>query len=275
MPDTDQRDVVTGQPDRYQRLTVPVQISGRGPFRFVVDTGSQKSVVSRHIADELSLERGEQERIIGLTGPEMVETATVAELGIGRRRHRNLDVVIFDAEDIGADGIIGIDSLQGQRVLLDFGRNQMTVGDARSLGGDKGYEIVVTARRRHGQLIMTSAVLDGVPTDVMIDTGSDTTIANRALQRALNKRDALTPVVLISASGQALIADIGVHRRLEIGSIGIANLLVAYTDAPVFTALGLYRRPAMMLGMRELRLFPRIAIDFSRQKVYFDLPPPK
>lgn len=238
MPATDQRDVVTGQPDRYQRLTVPVQISGRGPFRFVVDTGSQKSVVSRHIADELSLERGEQERIIGLTGPEMVETATVAELGIGRRRHRNLDVVIFDAEDIGADGIIGIDSLQGQRVLLDFGRNQMTVGDARSLGGDKGYEIVVTARRRHGQLIMTSAVLDGVPTDVMIDTGSDTTIANRALQRALNKRDALTPVVLISASGQALIADIGMHRRLEIGSIGIANLLVAYTDAPVLPRWG-------------------------------------
>lgn len=30
-----------------------------------------------------------------------------------------------------------------------------------------------------------------------------------------------------------------------------------------------------MLGMRELRLFPRSAIDFSRQKVYFDLPPPK
>jgi len=55
--------------------------------------------------------------------------------------------VIFDAQNIGADGIIGIDSLPGQRVLLDFGRNLMTVGDARSLGGDKGYEIVVTARR--------------------------------------------------------------------------------------------------------------------------------
>jgi len=247
LPNTDQRDVVTGQPDSYQRLTVPVQISGRGPYRFVVDTGSQKSVVARHVADELSLERGAQERIIGLTGPEMVETATVAELGIGRRRHRNLDVVIFDAQNIGADGIIGIDSLQGQRVLLDFGRNLMTVGDARSLGGD----------------------------DVMIDTGSDTTIANRALQRALNKRDALTPVILISASGQTLVADIGIHRRLEIASIGIANLLVAYTDAPVFAALGLDRRPAMMLGMRELRLFPRIAIDFSRQKVYFDLPPPE
>jgi predicted aspartyl protease len=271
--DSGHDEVVKGQPDSYQRLTVPVQISGRGPYRFVVDTGSQKSVVSRRIADELSLERSGRMRIIGLTGPEVVETAIIGELGIGRRRHRDLNVVIFEAQHIGADGIIGIDSLQGQRVLLDFSRNLMTVGDARSLGGDKGYEIVVTARRRHGQLIMTNAVLDGVPTDVVIDTGSDTTIANRALQRALNKRDALTPVILISASGQMLMADIGAHRRMDIDSIGITNLLVAYTDAPVFAALGLDRRPALMLGMRELRLFKRIAIDFSRRKVYFDLPP--
>ena len=28
----------------------------------------------------------------------------------------------------------------------------------------------------------------------------------------------------------------------------------------------------MMLGMRELRLFKRVAIDFSSRKVMFDLP---
>lgn len=261
-----------GQPDSYQRLTVPVQISGQGPYRFVVDTGSQKSVVSRRIADELALERGGQMRIIGLAGREVAETATIGELGIGHRRHRDLDVVIFESEHIGADGIIGIDSLQGQRVLLDFSRNLMAVGDIRSLRGDKGYEIVVTARRRGGQLIMTNAVVDGVSTDVVIDTGSDTTIGNRALQRALKKQDALTPVVLVSASGRVLTAEIGAHRRMDIDSISITNLLVAYTDAPVFGALGLDRKPALMLGMRELRLFKRIAIDFSRRKVYFDLP---
>lgn len=262
-----------GQPDSSQRLTVPVQISGHGPYRFIVDTGSQKSVVSRRIADALALERGGQVGIVGLGGRDVVETAIVGELGVGRRRHRDLDVVIFEAENIGADGIIGIDSLQGQRVLMDFSRNLIAVGDTRSLGGDKGYEIIVTAQRRHGQLIMTNGVVDGVTTDVVIDTGSDTTIANRALQRALKRRDALAPIVLIDASGRTLVADIGVHRRMYIDSIGISDLFVAYTDAPVFSALGLDRKPALMLGMRELRLFKRIAIDFSRRKVYFDLPP--
>ena len=39
-----------------------------------------------------------------------------------------------------------------------------------------------------------------------------------------------------------------------------------------FAALGLDRRPALMLGIRELRLFNRVAIDFSTRKVLFDLP---
>jgi predicted aspartyl protease len=272
-PEAGHEDIIQGRPDRAQRLTIPVQISGEGPYRFLIDTGSQKSVVSRTVADALTLQRGSQMRIIGLAGPEVVDTATIGELGVGRRRHRDLDVVIFDNEHLGADGIVGLDSLQDQRVLLDFSRNLMAVGDAKSLGGNSGYEIVVTARRQHGQLIMTNAILDGVRVAVVIDTGSDTTVANRALQRALNKRDALQPVVLISASGQRLTGDMAVHRRMDIDTIGITNLLVAYTDAPVFAALGLDRRPALMLGMRELRLFKRIAIDFAKRKVYFDLPP--
>jgi hypothetical protein len=85
---------------------------------------------------------------------------------------------------------------------MDFGRNRMEIGDAKSLGGNGGYEIVVTARRRSGQLIMTDAEIDGVMTDVVIDTGSDTSIGNRALQRALGKRGNLGQAVLTSVTGQ-------------------------------------------------------------------------
>ncbi|MFX9093446.1 hypothetical protein ABTN25_20120, partial [Acinetobacter baumannii] len=84
-------------------------------------------------------------------------------------------------EWLGADGIIGLDSLQGQRVLLDFRAGRMAIGEVADLGGTRGFEIVVQARRRSGQLIMTDAIIDGVKTDIIIDTGSDTSIGNRAL----------------------------------------------------------------------------------------------
>lgn len=270
--DAGEIDIVHGQADAADRMTVPVRIGDNGPYRFLIDTGSQKTVLSIDLASRLALSPIEKRRIVSIAGVQMTDTATLDELGLGRRSFYGLTVLLFESRHIGADGIVGIESLQNQRVLMDFAHNRMAIGDAKSLGGNSGFEIVVTARRRSGQLIMTDAEIDGVPTDVVIDTGSDTSIGNRALQRALGKRGNLGQAVLTSVTGQQAIADMGYARKLEVGDINISNLVIAYTDGPAFEALDLTRRPALMLGMRELRLFKRVAIDFSTRKVMFDLP---
>jgi len=229
-------------------------------------------VLSIDLAARLALAPIEKKRIVGVAGVGTADTAVLDELGLGRRSFYGLTVLLFEARHIGADGIVGTESLQDQRVLMDFTRNRMAVGDAKSLGGNSGYEIVVTARRKSGQLIMTHADIDGVRTDVVIDTGSDTSIGNRALQRALGQRGNLGRAILSSVTGQDAIADLGYAKRLGVGDIRINNIVIAYTDGPAFEALDLDRRPALLLGMRELRLFKRVAIDFSTRKVMFDLP---
>ena len=265
-------EVIQTRPDRDRRMTVPVRIGEDGPYHFVIDTGSQSSVVSTDLAMRLAIPLAGKARIIGVAGTQSVDTAMIGAFGLGRRTLNDLEVALLEASNIGADGIVGIDGLQQQRVLLDFEKNQMAVGSARSLGGNSGFEIVVTAKRRQGQLIMTNALVDGIRTDVIIDTGADTSIANRALQRALGNRAAYQQVTLRSVTGDDIVADLGFPRKLSIDEITITDLLVAYADTPVFAVLDLERRPAMMLGMRELRLFKRIAIDFDKRKVYFDLP---
>jgi predicted aspartyl protease len=258
--------------ERDQRMTVPVRIGANDSFSFVVDTGSQTTVVARDIAERLALPPARRARVIGIGGSEMADTAIVEEMGLGRRSFSDVEVVLFEGQHIGADGIVGIDSLQRQRVLLDFAGNRLAVGSARSLGGNSGYEIVVTARRKLGQLIMTDAVIDGVRTSVVIDTGADTSIGNRALQRRLSQRGPREQASLLSVTGQRIDAEIGYPRKLAIGSIEITNLLVAFTDAPVFDVLDLADKPALLLGMRELRLFERVAIDFDSRRVFFDIP---
>jgi predicted aspartyl protease len=163
--------------------------------------------------------------------------------------------------------------MQGQRVLFDFTRNRLQIGRARDLGGNRGYEIVVTARRKSGQLIITEAEVDRVRVSVVIDTGAETSIGNRALQRALARRGAMTQVTLISVTGTEVVADYAPFDRLSIGRVSITNPAIAFADSPVFAALDLDRKPAMMLGMRELRLFKRVALDFASRRVMFDLPP--
>ena len=39
--------------DYYERMTVPVRVSGTGPYRFLVDTGADRTAISRELAARL------------------------------------------------------------------------------------------------------------------------------------------------------------------------------------------------------------------------------
>jgi len=53
-------EIVDIDEDRAQRMTVPVSIEGRGPFSFVIDTGAERTVLSRKIATRLALDEEER-----------------------------------------------------------------------------------------------------------------------------------------------------------------------------------------------------------------------
>jgi predicted aspartyl protease len=258
--------------DRDDRMTVPVHIGKDGPYDFLVDTGSERTVLARDIALRLRLTAAGSATMIGIAGSETVDLVEVDEINLGRRSFYGLTAPLIEGHNIGADGILGIDSLQEQRVLLDFDKKHMLIGDAASLGGNKGFEIVVQARRRSGQLIMTNALIDGVRTDIVVDTGSDTSIGNRALQRALARRSKSETTRLISVTGQSISADVGIARTFKLESLTINNTAIAFADTPAFEKLGLAKRPALLLGMNQLRLFHRVAIDFATRRVLFDMP---
>jgi predicted aspartyl protease len=257
-------------------MTVPVRIGTQGgtqgPFEFLVDTGAERTVLARDIASRLGLRASGQGLLIGIAGSQAVDLVEIDEINLGRRSFYNLSAPLLEGRNIGADGIIGLDSLQGQRVLLDFDKRRMMIGDAAALGGNRGFEIVVQARRRSGQLILTNALIDGVRTDIVIDTGSDTSIGNRALQKALARRHRGETTQLQSVTGQSITADIGLARTVKLADMTMSNTMLVFADAPAFEKLDMVKRPAMLMGIGQLRLFHRVAIDFSTKRILFDLP---
>lgn len=264
-------DTLQARTDRADRMTIDVAVQGGGPYRFLIDTGSQRTVVSTALAETLKLPSGPTVRVVGIAGEDRVATARVDTIGVGERSFYDLTVPLLKDQHIGADGILGTDSLQHQRVVLDFIRNTIEIGDPQELGGQRGYEIVVRAKRRSGRLIMTDALVDGIRTDVVIDTGASSTIGNRALQRAMRERHQGNGV-LTSVTGQTLPVQFQLARTLKVRTLQVSNVAIAFADAPAFAELGLRDRPAIFLGMRELRAFRRVAIDFTTRKILFDLP---
>ena len=266
-------DIIRTDKDGHDRLTVPVRIGKNGPYDFLIDTGAERTVLARGLADRLGLIPSGRATLIGVAGSLAVDLVEVAEVHLGSRTFYDLSAPLLEGQHIGADGIIGLDGLRNQRVLIDFKRNIIAVADARELGGNRGFEIIVRARRRGDQLIMTNAVVDGIKTDVVIDTGAQSTIGNRALQRALSRRRAPERTSLTSVTGQVIAADLLYARRVTIGNLDLTEMPMIFADAPPFERLGLHEKPALLLGMGQLKAFQRVAIDFETKKILFDLLP--
>jgi predicted aspartyl protease len=264
-------DIIELQHERFRRLTVPVTIQGTGPYRFLIDTGAQATVISLQLADQLQLGNRGKATLVGMSSSRPVETVAISEVGLGNRIISVHTAPLVPLANIGgADGVLGLDTLQGQHVLLDFEQNRIALVDAEE-ARDDGYEIIVRARRKLGQLVIANARLNGIRIAVIVDTGAQGSIGNLALQERMRNRDRgtteLTDINGVTASG-----DIGIGKGLELGRARIESFPIIYHDAPPFRALGLHDQPAMVLGMQELRLFKRVAIDFDKRRVMFDMP---
>ena len=263
-------DVVQAVRDRHERMTVPVTINGAGPYRFLIDTGAQATVVTARVTDVLGLVPTGRATLVAMASRTEVETIALDGLEFAGRRFNNLTTPLLRDRDIGADGIIGLDSLQDLRVIMDFRSDSITVSDA-PLGAGSGYEIVVRARRRLGQMIITDARIEGVRTAVIIDTGSWHSHGNLALRRKLGAKRS-DAMVTTDVAGVSLTSDIAIIRDIRIGPVGLTGVPVGFADSPAFAALGLADKPALILGMGNLRPFDRVAIDFASRRVLFDVP---
>ena len=61
-------------------------------------------------------------------------------------------------------------------------------------------------------------------------------------------------------------------KSLSIEGLSLRNVPLAFADTPAFAALGLQDTPVLSLGMQHLKMFDRVAIDFSNRRILFDVP---
>lgn len=258
--------------DKYSRMTLPVTLAGKGPFRFLVDTGSDRSAISRELATALLLPAGSRARLHSATGESGVGLAVMANLKLSHRSIDRIDAPLLAAADIGADGILGIDALRAERLSFDFVRRTVSIDTAhRGPEVDDRDAIIVRAKRRDGRLVITDASAEDQHVSVVIDTGSQYSVGNDALRRALGRLGALDlrgPVELVSVTGAILSGEMAVIRDVKLGQTTIRGLTIVFADAHTFRQLGLDRRPAMLLGMSGLESFDRVSIDFASRKLW-------
>jgi hypothetical protein len=254
-------------------MSVAVMVNGHGPYRFIVDSGADTSVVGVHIARDLQLPLGTPVVLNDMTGRNVVDRVKVGELDFGPSAVANLEVPALREEYLGGDGVLGIDALVQQRLMIDFEKRLVKVEDARTRTRYYPGEIVITARRDRGQLILTRVRAAGVRLDAVIDTGSEMTIGNIALRDKLmiKKPGAFTMATMIGVTGKTVQVPIAVIPELDLGPVTLRNVPIAFADVPPFEVFGLDKEPSLLLGTDILETFRRISLDFQARKVRFQL----
>jgi hypothetical protein len=255
------------------RLNVDVLVNGRGPYHFVVDSGADTSVVGLRIAHNLQLPLGTPAILNATTSRDLVDRVKVASLGIGASTIPDLELPALRESDVGADGLIGIDALTEQRLMMDFEARQVRVEDARKPMKFSPDDIVIIARRARGQLILTQVRASGLPLNAVIDTGSEVTIGNLALRDKLLGRHGTRfwTVQATGVTGVAIQLQMATIRELRLGPVTLRDVPIAFADVPPFALFGLADQPSLLLGTDLLENFRRVSLDFRARKVRFQL----
>jgi predicted aspartyl protease len=263
--------------DDAERMTLPVEIGQGGPYPFIIDTGSHRSIVATELAQRLSLVELPPVQIVSMAGRETVAAVHLDRIQFGSQVISDMPVLSIAHDALGGAGLIGLDGLKNKRVTLDFKKRQLAIGKSvpANFSNYDRNTIVVQAKSKLGQLILVNSRIDGRKVNIILDTGAEISVGNMALFRSLKQQKLVMPptkVVIKSVTGQSIDAQFAVVRRIEIDSVNLSNVPMVFLDAAPFQELGLADRPSMLLGMRMLRMFDRVAIDFGNRHVDFQLP---
>ncbi|HZL01331.1 MAG TPA: aspartyl protease family protein [Caulobacteraceae bacterium] len=260
--------------DPTSRLTLPVMIDGQGPFDFLIDTGADRTVISRQLAAKLDLPDGPTVLMHESAGDDDVKTVLIDHLAIGARIIRHVEAPALEADDLGAAGILGVDALRDLHLVMDFKAMRLSSSPSRQEPLDPE-TIVVRGRSRYGQLILIDSKVRGVDVLVVLDSGSQLSLGNPALLELLTGHAAghepRVTTQIVSVTGRKLTVELDDIAETKVGGVVIRNMPMAFADLPIFGRFGLIRQPALLLGMDVLSKCSRVTIDLRRREATFTL----
>ena len=254
-------------------LTIGVMINQKGPFRFVVDTGADRSVIAEDLAVALHLPMGKPIVVQGIIRALPAQSVPVAELKFGSVVRDNLQMPVLPRALLQADGYLGLDAIGSNRVVFDFQRQTLQITSPRPASFiEKGgsYETRIEAPGSGGHLRAVACRVDGVRTVAFIDSGAEVSAANEALRTELMKLSAayvgnrdidLTGITGGSSKGRVIQVN-----TILLGNLEFSGCEIAVADLDVFRIWDLADQPALLIGLNFLRQFQTVSVDYTRKE---------
>jgi predicted aspartyl protease len=255
--------------DRLGRIWAPVYLNGKGPFRLVLDTGASHSAVVAEVVADLGMTSSGAMRLHGVTGSAIVPFITVNTFLVGDMEEQAKMLPIVPDALGGADGVLGMESLEGKRIAIDFMNDKISITHSHATRAAADYVTIPLVRSANG-LLMATAYMGAIRVKVIIDTGGQASVANPALLAALRARHRMgkmEPSSITGATDDVQPGEATPVPPLTLGPISIQAPFITVSDLHIFERWHMTAEPTMLVGIDILGLLDNMVIDYRRMEL--------
>jgi hypothetical protein len=268
------------------RVTTDVFLNGQGPFNFVFDTASSRTMLFEHLRQQLGLTPSDSAmlKVYAMNNIGTAMPVKPGALGLDKQTINDLTMGVLpdnvspvDGQQ-GADGILGMDALSHYFMVMDHDTLQVKLMDPSDPGATAYREwpserlTPYQARDMDVTFWWMNAKFGGKDVTALLDMGSGITMMNwqAAEQMGLRREEFLKtkiPQDLRDALGTLEPVVLVKGLSVQTGDRTFADQNVIVANAKVFQYFGLADRPAAIIGPALLRS-NSLAIDFGKRRIY-------
>src|SRR5438270_10320497 len=261
------------------QVIVAVSVNHSGPYTFLLDTGTQITMVDPSLAAELHLNTQGSAVVAGVGFNAGASLAQLDLLEAGSHAVANQKVLVFDfqnphAIDLRYRGVLGEDFLSQFDMLIDNEHNLLCLDDSSAMAADiKGPHIALAApvQAANGMpalrsLIMAARLSDGTrPVRLKLDSGTNVSFL-------FNTARYMPPELLrsISLLGGGLDGAQHSYATMPLQDLQIGPLKIPRVSFFTFAGDRKDSSPTAFDGMLSTGLFRRVFICHTHHFVVLD-----
>jgi len=261
-------------------IVIPVKINQKGPFDFMVDTGSQVTVIDPALAIQLDLKARGTVGLISVATYSQASLTEVDMLQAGSHVVEKASVAVHDLGQIqDADprirGVLGVNFLAHFNLLIDYDRKLLCLDESEAVDKKLRGERIpfVASQAPTTELSLTERITIAVHLSgtgnreilLQLDSGSDGPILYAS------RKEAILPLLQLAA---LRAGNVSKAQRI-FAVLPLQNLRIGHEtwgNIPFVTPVSVGQNvPAMEEdGVLPTVLFRRVYISFAKRYVIFD-----
>lgn len=216
-------------------IILSLMANDQGPYDFMLDTGTETTIVDPSLAHQLSLAALDRIQLATLAGNQTLTRSSLRSLGSGPARAENLEALVQNLAELRKvdshiQGIVGQNFLASFNYLLDYRKHSLRVELASeirdAIEGDH-MQMVVSENK---MMVAAEAQSSGrAKLRLLLDSGTNSVVLMRKASQALDL-PSQNNWVGVTSSGQVGLQAGRVHA-LTIGSLQFHDITVALPAA--------------------------------------------